>query len=110
MYAKAVSKYLRISPQKAQVIAGLLRGKTVAEAMAQITVSGTKAGRLMHKTLSSAVANASHLHDADESTLKVLEVRIDEGPRLKRSKPKNRGGSHPILKRMSHFTVVVGVA
>lgn len=106
--SKAISKYLRISPRKARLAAGLIRGLSVGDAAFQLKHSNLKAGRLLQKTLASAVANAETQEDARRENLKVVEVRIDEGPRMKRSKPKNKGGSHPIKKRMSHFTVVVG--
>lgn len=104
---KAISKYVRISPRKARLAAGLIRGLPVAQASLQLTYSNLKAGRLLKKTLDSAVANAESQLDMRRENLKVIEVRVDEGPRLKRAKPKNRGGRHPILKRTSHFTVVV---
>lgn len=105
--AKAISKYVRISPRKARLAAGLMRGLSVLEAANQLTFSNLKAGRLLIKTLNSAAANAESLYEVRREDLKVVEVRVDEGPTLKRSKPKNRGGRHPIMKRTSHFTVVV---
>jgi large subunit ribosomal protein L22 len=66
-----------------------------------------KAGRFFQKTLKSAVANAETQHHLRRDALKVAEVRVDAGPVLKRSKPKNKGGRHPIMKRTSHFIVVV---
>lgn len=105
-YAKAISKYIRISPRKARLAAGLIRGLPVSEASMQLVFSNLKAGRLLKKTLDSAVANAE-TEDMRRETLKVFEVRIDAGPTLKRAKPKNRGGRHPIMKRTSHFTVIV---
>lgn len=105
--AKAKSKYIRISPRKARLAAGLIRGLPVTLASAQLMYSNLKGGRLLKKTLDSAVANAETQLDARRENLKVAEVRVDEGPRFKRAKPKNRGGRHPILKRTSHFTVVV---
>jgi large subunit ribosomal protein L22 len=105
--AKAISKYIRISPRKARLAAGLIRGLSVSQAILQLLHSNLKGGRLLKKTLDSAVANAETQLDVRREDLKVKEVRIDEGPRLKRAKPKNRGGRHPILKRTSHFTVVV---
>lgn len=105
--AIAKSKYIRISPRKARLAAGLIRGLPVMQASAQLTFSNLKAGRLLKKTLDSAVANAETQLDARKENLKVAEVRVDEGPRFKRAKPKNRGGRHAILKRTSHFTVVV---
>lgn len=106
-YATAVTKYMRISPRKARLAAGLIRGKSVDEAHTQLLFSNLKGGRLLKKTLDSAVANAETQLDARREKLVVKEVRVDEGPTLKRSKPKNRGGRHAILKRTSHFTVIV---
>ncbi len=105
--AKAITKYVRISPRKARLAAGLIRGLSVSEATSQLIFSNLKGGRLLKKTLDSAVANAETLFDMRRENLKVEEVRVDEGPTLKRAKPKNRGGKHPIMKRTSHFTVVV---
>ncbi|MDR3624046.1 MAG: 50S ribosomal protein L22 [Chlamydiales bacterium] len=107
--AKAVTKYVRISPRKARLAAGLIRGLPVNVASTQLLYSKLRGGRLLKKTLDSAVANAEALLDASRDHLRVLEVRIDCGPTLKRAKPKNRGGRHAILKRSSHFTVVVGI-
>lgn len=105
--AIAITKYLRISPRKARLAAGLIRGKSVPHATTQLLFSSLRGGRLLKKTLDSAVANAEDLHNLKREELVVKEVRIDEGPTLKRSKPKNRGGRHQILKRTSHFTVIV---
>ena len=106
-YAKAISKYIRISPRKARLAAGLIRGLSVSEASVQLTFSNLRAGRLLKKTLDSAAANAETQLDMRRENLKVVEVRVDAGPTLKRAKPKNRGGRHPIMKRTSHFTVIV---
>lgn len=105
---RSVTKYVRISPRKARLAAGLIRGATVVEATWQLEQSGLKAGRLLKKTLDSAVANVEVQHDVQREDLSVLEVRIDEGPTLKRGKARSRGSRSPILKRSSHFTVVVG--
>ncbi len=104
---RAVSKYVRVSPRKARLAADLIRGLNVDDATRQLTVSSLKSSRLLQKTLKSAISNAETQLDLKRETLKVAEVRIDEGPTLKRSRSKNRGGRHPILKRTSHFTVVV---
>lgn len=106
----AITKYVRISPRKARLAAGLMKGLNADEAKRQLEYSGLKAGRLLIKTLQSAVANAESQGDARRESLIVEEVRVDEGPRLKRSKPRSKGSQHPILKRMSHFTVVVAVS
>jgi large subunit ribosomal protein L22 len=105
--AIAKSKYVRISPRKARLAAALIRGKTVEEASVQLMCSKLRSGRLIKKTLDSAVANAESQHNMQRRDLKVKEVRVDAGPTMKRSKPKNRGGSHPIMKRTSHFTIIV---
>lgn len=103
----AVTRYIRISPRKARLAAALIRGRSVEQARLQLQHSSLKAGRLLTKTLDSAVANAESTSDARAEQLKVMEVRIDEGPRLKRAKPRSRGSKHPFVKRTSHFTVVV---
>jgi large subunit ribosomal protein L22 len=106
--ATAKTKYIRISPRKARLAADLIRGKGVEEALLQLLYSNLKGGRLLKKTLDSAIANAETLHSVQRRDLKVKEVRVDAGPTMKRAKSKSRGGRVPILKRMSHFTVVVG--
>ncbi|QVL57959.1 MAG: 50S ribosomal protein L22 [Simkaniaceae bacterium] len=106
--AIAKMKYIRISPRKARLAADLIRGKGVEDALLQLLYSNLKGGRLLKKTLDSAIANAETLHSVQRRDLKVKEVRIDAGPTMKRAKSKSRGGRVPILKRTSHFTVVVG--
>lgn len=106
--AQAISKYLRISPLKARLVANVIRGMPVNEAKAQLQFSGLKAGRMFKKTLDSAVANFEMQFDVNREKIKIVEVKVDEGPRLKRAKPRNKGGRAPVLKRMSHFTIVVG--
>jgi large subunit ribosomal protein L22 len=103
----AKTKHVRISPRKARLAAGLIRGKSVEEAKLQLKMSSLRGGRLLLKTLNSAVANAETQQNAKRENLRVMEVRVDVGPTMKRAKPKNKGGSHPIMKRTSHFTVIV---
>lgn len=105
--AKAITKYVRISPRKARLAAGLIRGRNVEDATLQLMFSKLRAGKLLRKTLDTAVANAETQLNVQRRDLKVKEVRIDAGPVMKRSKPKNRGGSVPVMKRTSHFTVIV---
>lgn len=106
-YAKAVTKFIRISPRKARLAAGLIRGLPIIQAAHQLQFSQLKGGRLLKKTLDSAISNGETLHNMRREKMYVREVRVDTGPVMKRSKPKNKGGSHPIMKRTSHFTVVV---
>lgn len=105
--ATAKTKYVRISPRKARLAAALIRGKSVEVATTQLSFCQLRGGALLKKTLDSAVANAETQLNVQRRDLIVKEVRVDEGPTLKRAKPKNKGGSHPIMKRTSHFTIVV---
>lgn len=107
MFAKAKMKYVRISPRKARLAAGLIRGLSVVEAGVQLSYSNLKGSRLLKKTLDSAAANAELKFDLSRENLVVNQVLIDPGPTIKRSKSKCRGGRVPILKRTSHFTVVL---
>ncbi len=106
--ARAESKYVRVSVRKARFAARLIRGKKVEEALLQLLFCNLKGGKLLMKTLNSAIANAETLYTVQRKDLKVKEVKIDEGPVLKRAKSKCRGGRVPILKQMSHFTIIVG--
>jgi len=104
---KAISRFMRVSPRKARLAAGLIRGLAVPQARLQLEACGMKGGKLLMKTLDSAVANAEMQSDSSAERLKVLEVRVDEGPRMKRAKPRSRGQRHPVIKKTSHLTVVV---
>ncbi len=106
-YAKAITKYVRISPRKARYAADLIRGLSVESASSQLLYSKLRGGRLLKKTLDSAVANAETQLDARRESLKVFEVRVDPGPILRRAKPRSRGSSVPVNKRTSHFTIVL---
>ncbi len=106
-YAKAITKNVRISPRKARLSAGIIRNLPADNAVSQLKYSPLKGSLLLKKTLESAIANAETQLDVKRETLKVKEVRVDEGPTMKRSKPKNRGGQVPIMKRTSHFTIVL---
>lgn len=105
--AKAVTKYIRIPPRKARLAAGLIRGKKAEDAQQQLLFANSKAGRLLGKTVSSAIANAETNLNVQRRDLVIKEVRVDVGPIIKRAKSKSRGGRVPVMKRMSHFTVVV---
>ncbi len=105
--ARAQTKFVRIPPRKARLMADVIRGMRVEDATTQLTLSNMKAGRILKKTLDSAVANAETQLNVQRRDLIVQEVRVDAGPVLKRGKAKSRGGQVPIMKRTSHFTVVV---
>lgn len=105
---RAVTKYVRVPPRKARLAANLIRGLKVEEANIQLQLCRMKSGRLLKKTLDSAVANAETQLNIPRQNLVVTEVRVDCGPIIKRAKSKCRGGRVPVMKRTSHFTVVVG--
>jgi large subunit ribosomal protein L22 len=105
--ARAITRYVRISPRKARYAADLIRGLSVEKASLQLAYSKLRGGRLLKKTLDSAVANAETQLDARREELKIFEVRVDPGPILRRAKARSRGSSVPVNKRTSHFTVVV---
>ena len=106
--ARAITKYVRVSPRKARLAADLIRGMKVEEAFVQLMYCNLKSGPLLKKTLNSAVANAETQFSVQRRDLRIKEIRVDEGPTMKRAKSKCRGGRVPILKRMSHFMIIVG--
>jgi large subunit ribosomal protein L22 len=105
--ARAYTKFQRIPPRKARLAADLIRGLKVEEAYLQLAYSELKGGKLLRKTLNSAVANAETQLNIPRQNLRVKEVRVDAGPVLKRAKSKSRGGRAPVMKRTSHFTVIL---
>lgn len=105
--AKAIAKYIRISPRKARAVIDLIRGKAVAEAFAILKFTPHKATESINKVLKSAVANAEHNYEMNADALVVREAYIDAGPTLKRVMPRARGRADVIKKRSSHITIVV---
>jgi large subunit ribosomal protein L22 len=105
--SRAVARYLRVSPFKARQVADLVRGKDVKEAIGILRYSNKKSGPLVTKVLKSAIANAEHNYDMDSDSLYVSEIRIDEGPTLKRMKQRAYGRADVMRHRTSHITVVV---
>lgn len=107
MEVRAVSKYLRVSPHKARLVADLVRGKKVSDALTILKFTPKKSGRLINKTLRSAVANAENTKSMDVETLFIKSIFVDEGPRLKRWRPRAMGRATKILKGSSHITVIL---
>ena len=107
MEALAKHKFARSSAQKARLVADQIRGLSVDKALNVLTYSPKKAAELVKKVLLSASANAEHNEGADIDTLKVKTVFVDEGPSMKRIKPRAKGRADRIVKRTSHITVVV---
>ncbi|MFO7652629.1 MAG: 50S ribosomal protein L22 [Candidatus Krumholzibacteriia bacterium] len=112
MEARAVSRYNRISPRKARLVADLVRGKSIAEALSILALTPRKASPLLRKTILSAEANARGKSEdgarVDRKRVFVKEIRIDEGPTMKRIRPRAQGRAYRILKRMAHIQVTVG--
>ncbi len=105
---KAVAKYLMVSPSKVRPVANLVRGKGYTEAVAILEAMPQKGSNLILKVLKSAAANALDQNKKlDEEALYVSEIRVNEGPRLKRVWARSHGKRDILLKRMSHITVVV---
>ncbi len=105
---RAVARFVRVSPYKARQIAGLIRGKDLDEARYITTFSPHGAARLVGKVLESAVANAEHNNGLRADDLMVVNCLVDEGPTLKRWRPRAYGRATRIRKRTSHITVIVG--
>ena len=108
MEVKATAKYLRIAPRKARLVIDLIRGKNVREAEAILRFSPQKGAELASKVLKSAVANAENNLSLDKEELIVKGAYVDEGPSLRRFKPRAQGRADRILHKMSHITIVVG--
>ncbi|HPT69857.1 MAG TPA: 50S ribosomal protein L22 [Syntrophomonas sp.] len=107
MEARAIARYLRVSPLKARQVADLVRGKDVKEALGILRYTNKKSSPLISKVVKSAIANAEHNYDMDSDELYISEIQINEGPTLKRMKPRAYGRADVRRHRTSHITVVV---
>ncbi|RYZ31487.1 MAG: 50S ribosomal protein L22 [Propionibacteriaceae bacterium] len=115
MEAKAQTRYLRVTPQKARRVVDLIRGKKANEAVAVLSFAPQAAAEPVLKLVESAIANARFLADKhseafDQNDLVVQSISVDEGPTMKRFRPRAQGRAGRILKRTSHITVVVAPA
>ena len=108
MEVKATAKYVRISPRKVRLVINAIRGKPVDEALATLQFLPNAAARAVAKVVKSAAANAENNYNLEPDRLYVAKAYADEGPTLKRYRPRSRGRVSPILKRSSHITVIVG--
>mgnify|MGYP003497735980 FL=1 len=105
--AKAIARTVRIAPRKVRLVVDLIRGKQVGEAVAILRHTPKAASPVVEKVLKSAVANAEHNYELDINNLVVSEIFVDEGPTLKRFRPRAQGRASAINKRTSHITIVV---
>jgi large subunit ribosomal protein L22 len=107
MEARAIARYQRVSPRKARLVVDTIRGKSASEASTILRFTAKGAAEIVGKVLDSAVANAEHNLKVKPDTLFVSAAFVDEGPTLKRIKPRAMGRAFRIRKRTSHITVVV---
>ncbi|MGM1049668.1 LSU ribosomal protein L22P [Paenibacillus uliginis N3/975] len=107
MEAKAHARSIRIAPRKAQLVVDLIRGKQVGEAIAILRHTPKAASPVVEKLLNSAIANAEHNYSLDVNKLVVTQVYVNQGPTMKRFRPRAMGRASRINKRTSHITLVV---
>ena len=107
MEAKATARYVRVSPRKARIVVDLIRGKSVVRAREILAFTNRGVAETVEKTLNSAVANAENQHHVRPESLVVKTAYVDEGPTLKRIRPRAKGSASRINKRTSHITIIV---
>ncbi len=107
MEARALAKYVRISPRKVQIVADLVRGKDVEEAIAILKFTPKKGASILEKVVKSALANAENNYDMDRENLYISKVYANQGPTMKRYRPRAQGRAFHIRKRTSHIGVVL---
>lgn len=105
--AFAVARFVRVTPQKSRRVADLIRGARVTDALATLQFAPQAVAENFYKLVDSAAANAETTEGLDRSTLVITQVMVDEGPTMKRWRPRAKGAANRILKRSSHLTVVV---
>lgn len=104
---KAIAKGVRLSPRKVAVVASLVRGRSVEDALTILEHTPRRSAVAVSKVIKSAKANADHNHGYKPATLNIVEITVTPGPRLKRYKPAAQGRALPFMKRTSHISVVV---
>lgn len=107
LQVRAVSKYILMSPVKMRRVVNSVRGMRAVEALQVLTLLHHRAAEPVYKTVKSALANAEENYALEPEDMVIAEIRVDEGPRLKRARYGARGRFKPIKKRMSHVTVVL---
>lgn len=105
--SKAIAKSVRISARKVRLVVDLIRGKNIGEAMAILKLTPKAASLTVSKVVKSAAANAENNYKMDTSKLYIKTIVVDEGPTMKRFRPRAKGRAGSILKRSSHITVVL---
>jgi len=105
--ARAVVRYVRISPSKARQVVDIVRGMGAVEAAEVLKFSTKRAAGIVRKVVSSAIANAEKNHNLNAGALMIAEACVNEGPTLKRMRPRAQGRSARINKRTSHITIIL---
>lgn len=107
MAVQAIAKGVRLSPRKVSVVASLVRGRSVEDALTILDYTPRRAAKAVKKVVASAKANADHNHNLKPDTLQIVEISVTAGPRLKRFRPAAHGRALPYQKKTSHIRVVV---
>jgi len=107
MAVKAIAKSVRISPRKVSVVASLVRGRSVNDALTILAHTPRRAAIPVSKAIKSAQANADHNHGYKPDSLRIVEISVTPGVRYKRFRPVSRGMAHPFQRRTSHIRVIV---
>jgi large subunit ribosomal protein L22 len=107
MEVRAVAKNLRVSASKARLLANIVRGEKVDDALTLLKFTPTPTANLVAKVIKSAAANAEKGFQMSPANLKIIRILVDQAPMMKRYRPAARGRASPILKRSSHITVIV---
>ena len=110
MEARAVGKYIRISPQKARLVADVVKGMNVDKAISTLKFMPKKGAGILRQVIESAVANATQNDEVDVDHLFIKKIAVDGGPSLKRIRPRAMGRATKIIKRTSHITVILDEA
>lgn len=108
MEVKAQAKYIRMAPRKIRLVADVVRGLEISQALDQLNFINKKSAKPIIKLLNSAVANATNNFELEKNNLYIKEIRVDEGTTMDRWMPRARGRATPIRKRTSHLSVVLG--
>ena len=107
MEVKARAKFIRTSPRKARMVTELVKGKGVGEALNILAFTKRAPAKIISKLLKSAIANADQMKNIDVDTLFIKQISVDQGPTMKRYRPRAMGRATMIRRRMSHITVVL---
>jgi large subunit ribosomal protein L22 len=107
MPVQAIAKGVRIAPRKVSVVASLVRGRSVEDALVILQHTPRRSAIAVSKVIASAKANAEHNHNLKPATLQITEISVTAGPRLKRYRPVARGSANKFQKKTSHIRVIV---